>query len=263
LRFSVIRRQLLCVIDLWEESKTRKQRFWFFETRPQMFWFLKQGSRSLSFVDFSKRSEPLPYSSEDVEKLKRAPATPGVLDAILKRWSPRAYRDKAVSSADLKMIFEAAHWAASSSNEQPWRFMVGRKGDSTYQKIFDSLVEGNKVWAGSAPVLILSVGKKTFSSNGAADRYGLHDTGAATAYLALQATALGMHTHSMGGFDNEKARAAFDIPDDFEIGAVTTLGYSGDPEALPAQLKERELARRERKPLAEVVFAEWGKAAAL
>ena len=196
---------------------------------------------------------------ESLEKLKQAPATPGVIEPILKRWSPRAYSDKTVSPESLKEVFEAARWAASSSNEQPWRFLVGHRGDETYKKIFDSLVEFNQTWAKSAPVLILSAGKKTFTKNGDANHYSLHDVGAATAYLGLQATALGFHTHSMGGFDMAKARTLFNIPDDFEIGSVTALGYLGDPDTLPEKMKQMELAPRQRKPLGEIVFSEWEK----
>ena len=96
----------------------------------------------------------MPQTLEDLEKLKHAPAVPGVEDLFLRRWSPRALADKAVSTEDLKKIFEAARWAASSYNEQPWRFFLGRRGDATYQKIFDVLVEFNQGWAKSAPVLI-------------------------------------------------------------------------------------------------------------
>ena len=194
---------------------------------------------------------------EAIEKLKHAPALPGVVELILKRWSPRAFADKAVSTGDVKKLFEAAQWAASSSNEQPWRFLVGYRGDETYKKIFDSLVEFNQGWAKSAPVLILSAAKKNHSQNGNLNHYSLHDTGAATAYLSLQASALGLHTHSMGGFIHEKAREAFAIPEDFVIGAVTAVGYFGDPDTLPGPLRERETAPRQRKPLHELVFTAW------
>src|SRR6201992_3377851 len=102
----------------------------------------------------------------DLENLKHGPKDTGVLDLILSRWSPRAYSDKQVSSEDLKKIFTAASWAASSSNEQPWRFLVGHKGDETHTKIFDSLVEFNQAWAKAAPVLILTVAKTTFTKDG-------------------------------------------------------------------------------------------------
>ena len=200
-------------------------------------------------------------SPETVDKLKHAPAAPGVHETIRRRWSPRAFADKEVSSETLKSIFEAARWAASSSNEQPWRFLVGRRGDQTYEKIFNALVEFNQGWAKSAPVLVLSVAKKTFTGKDQPNAYGLHDTGAATAHIALQATADGLHTHSMAGFDHEQIRASFGIPSDYEIGSVTAIGYFGEPASLPDQLHKREVAPRERKPLAEFVFSEWEKPA--
>ena len=200
---------------------------------------------------------------EATEKLKHAPDVAGVQDLILRRWSPRAFSDKEVSTSELKTMFEAARWSASSSNEQPWRFLVGRRGDETYQKIFSALVEFNQSWANSAPVLVLSVAKKTFAGKGTPNRHNLHDTGAATANLALQATANGLHTHSMAGFDAEQARASFAIPSDYDIGAVTAVGYFGDPAALPEHLLKLEVAPRQRKPLEEFVFSDWEKPAKL
>jgi nitroreductase len=200
-------------------------------------------------------------SPEALEKLKHAPDEAGVEDFVRRRWSPRTYSDKEVTAAELKTLFEAARWAASSSNEQPWRFLVGRRGDETYQKIFNTLVEFNQSWAKSAPVLVLSVAKKTFTSNGKPNAYGLHDTGAASATLALQATADGLHTHSMAGFDREQARASFAIPSDYEIGAVTAIGYLGDPASLPEHLHKMEVSPRQRKPLEEFVFSAWEKPA--
>ena len=201
--------------------------------------------------------------SQDLDTLKYGPAESGVVDLIIKRWSPRSFADKPVSTADLTKIFTAAAWAASSYNEQPWRFLVGKKGDETYAKILDSLIEFNQVWAKTAPVLILSVGKKTFSQNSSPNAYGLHDTGAASANLSLQATALGMHTHGMGGVEKDKARTNFAIPDDFEVGAAWALGYVGEPEVLPEPYLEMEKMARTRKPLAEFVFSAWDTAAKL
>jgi nitroreductase len=198
-----------------------------------------------------------PFTTEALEKLKHAPEIPGVLDVFLKRWSPRAFSAKEVSPADLKRLFEAARWAASSYNEQPWRFLVGYRGDETYRKIFESLVEFNQSWAKSAPLLVLSTAKKIFTSNAAANRFALHDTGAATANLALEAVALGLHVHSMAGFDAEQARASLAIPNDYEMGSVTAIGYLGDSSTLPDGLREREEAVRERKPLKEIVFSSW------
>ena len=200
---------------------------------------------------------------DELEDVKAGPAESGVLDIILKRWSPRSYADKPVPSSDLTKIFTAAGWAASSTNEQPWRFLVGKKGDETYAKILDALVDFNKTWAATAPVLILSVAKKTFTKNGNPNGYALHDVGAASATMSLQATALGLHTHGMGGVDKEKARKLFAIPEDFEVGAAWALGYLGDPDALPESYQAMEKAARTRNPLNEFVFAEWEKPAEL
>ena len=204
-----------------------------------------------------------PLSPEAVEKLKHAPAVPGVLEVILARWSPRAFADKDVSAADLKKLFEAARWAPSSNNEQPWRFLVGHRGDAAYRKIFDSLVDFNQSWAKNAPVLMLSVAKKTFTPKGNPNRHFLHDTGAATAYLALQAVALGMHAHSMAGFEPETARASFAIPSDYEPCAVTAIGFVGDPGMLPDALRQREEAPRERNPIEKFVWNAWETPAGL
>ena len=199
----------------------------------------------------------------DLETLKHAPIALGLHDLIAARWSPRAFSDKKVSSEDLTKIFTAAGWAASSSNEQPWRFLVGKKGDDTYAKILDSLVPFNQDWAKSAPVLILTVAKKTFAKNGNPNGWALHDTGAASANMSLQALALGLHTHGMAGYDKDKARAHFDLPEDYETGAVWALGYLGDPETLPEHLKKMELSLRERKPLEAFVFNRWEISATL
>ena len=112
-------------------------------------------------------------------------------------------------------------------------------------------------------MLVLSAAKKTFTQSGQPNNYAMHDTGAATAYLGLEATALGMHTHSMAGFDRGKARASFAIPEDYDIGAVTAVGYLGDPSSLPEQLRQTEEAPRQRKPVEEFVFSSWGEAAKL
>lgn len=162
-----------------------------------------------------------------------------------------------MSVEQLEKLFDAARWAASSYNEQPWRFLVGQKGDETYETILDSLIEFNQGWGKGAPVLMLSVGRKMFARNGSPNHYALHDTGAATANLALEATALGLHTHSMAGFDGEKLRKALAIPTDYDMGAVTAIGYLGDVDPLPDALRAMETSPRERKPLAEFTFASW------
>ena len=203
-------------------------------------------------------------SANEVNQLKQAPAADDILHVILHRWSPRSFADRDVSGADLKKIFEAARWAASSYNEQPWRFLVGRRGSETYDKIFSSLGDFNKGWAGSAPVLILNAASTKFLRNGTPNRVALYDLGAAAATLSYQATALGLFTHQMAGFDGDVARKAFNIPEDYILGAVIALGYQGEPAALSnEQMIKQEVAKRERKPLSEIVLSGWGEPAKL
>jgi nitroreductase len=203
-------------------------------------------------------------SAIEVDHLKQAATVEGVLPAVRTRWSPRSFADREVSPADLVRVFEAARWSASSSNEQPWRFLVGRRGSSTYEKIFSTLVGFNKDWAGAAPMLILGTASTTFKHNGSANAYALYDLGAAGAALSLQASALGLRTHSMAGFDHAAARQIFQIPDDYLLGAVIALGYQGEPSALVNEkLVVQEIAPRTRKPLSEFVFTEWGTPADL
>jgi nitroreductase len=195
-------------------------------------------------------------TSETIEALKRASSIYGVEESILRRWSPRIFSDRQVYPEDLTRLFEAARWAASSYNEQPWRFLLGYKGDQTYNKIYGALITFNQLWAENVPIFVLSLAKKTLSANGSPNRYALYDTGAATAYLALQATTLGLHTHSIAGFDHERTRIAFSVPEQFEIGAVTAIGYLGDLDGLSEEKKAVELAPRKRKPLGDFVFSD-------
>ena len=196
-----------------------------------------------------------------LDEIKRGHSDAPVEDLLLVRWSPRAFADKPVSDADLASIFSAASWAASSYNEQPWRYLVGRKGDEAWNKIFQALLPFNQGWAKSAPVLYAGLAKKTFSHNQAPNGVAVHDLGAASANASLQAGALGLHTHGIGGFDREGLSKAFSVPEDFEPVACWTLGYLGDPESLPENFKATERQPRTRKSLAEVVFKEWGQPA--
>jgi nitroreductase len=203
-------------------------------------------------------------SAHEVNTLKQAPAVEGVLPAVLNRWSPRSFADREVSPEDLKKVFEAARWAASSYNEQPWRYLVGMRGSETYKKIFSTLIGFNQGWAATAPVLILGVASTKFTHNGAPNGYGLYDLGAASSYLTLQASELGLKTHQMAGFDQEAARKAFGIPEDYVLGSVIALGYLGEPAALGhEQMISMEVAPRERKPLSELVLSAWGEPAKL
>jgi nitroreductase len=202
-------------------------------------------------------------SIAEVNKIKHNPAVDGLLPAIAHRWSPRAFDGRPVSSADLTRVFEAARWAASSSNEQPWRYVVGVQGSDTYNKIFSTLVAFNKAWAGKASVLILGVASAKTGS-GRPNGYALYDLGAATAMLTLQAAELGLATHQMGGYDQQAAREALEIPADYALGSVIALGYQAEPASLANdQLIEREVTLRERKPLHDFVFSAWGTPADL
>jgi len=203
-------------------------------------------------------------SASEVNQLKQAPADPRILPVFLHRWSPRSFADRDVSPEDLKTIFEALRWTASSYNEQPWRYFVGKRGSETYQKIFQSLGEFNQMWARSAPVLILNVARTTFSHNNSHNPVALYDLGASAATMCYQAIALGIFTHQMAGYDRDVARKLFGVPDDYIFGAVTAMGYLGEPSALPnEQMVSQEVAPRSRKPLSEFVLSGWGQPANL
>lgn len=202
-------------------------------------------------------------TASEVHKLKKAPPAEGVLPVIHERWSARSFDEREVSAETLKKVFEAARWAASSGNVQPWRFLLGLKGSETHEKIAATLGGANKVWAPKAPVLILGT-VLAVNAKGAANPYALYDLGAASAYLTLQAAELGLTTHQMAGFDHEAARQSLGILGEYALGTVIALGYQGEPAALgDATLIEREITARTRKPLGEIVFSEWGKPAEL
>jgi len=187
---------------------------------------------------------------------KTASSLPTVHELIRNRWSPRSFSEKPVSLEDLATILDAGRWAASSYNEQPWRFIIAAKENAAdFQKLLGLLVPFNQAWAKSAAALMLIVAKKTFSHNNTPNGYALHDAGAALATMALQATALGLHMHGMAGFDHDRARTELGIPDDFAIAAFAALGYLGSPDQLPEGARQQEIAPRTRKPLAELAFA--------
>lgn len=203
-------------------------------------------------------------TASEVNQMKFAqPSTDGVLPVILERWSPRAFSDREVSSVDLKVIFEAARWAPSSFNEQPWRFFVGHRNSETYNKIAETLVPFNRAWAANAPVLILSVAKTRFSHNDSPNNYAVHDLGAADGFITLQAASMGISTHQMAGFDQARAREAFGIPEIYAIGSVMALGYQGDLSVLEEHYQGQEQSPRSRKPLNEIVLSAWDHAADL
>lgn len=190
-----------------------------------------------------------------------APAAALIHDLISHRWSPRAFESRPVAPEKLRSLFEAARWASSSYNAQPWYFIVATKDDhEDYKKVLDSFVEFNQGWAKNAPVVALSVAAHKMPHDGSPNRHAFHDVGQAAANLALQATAFGLQVHQMAGILPEKARQIFSIPADFEPVAGFAIGYPGDPATLPDGLRERENAPRARKLASSFVFTgEWGK----
>jgi nitroreductase len=182
---------------------------------------------------------------------------------IRDRWSPRSFEDKAIPEDVLRSLFEAARWAPSSNNEQPWAYIVATKDDKgNFDKILGTLVEFNVSWAKHASALAIAVAKLSFAQNHAPNRNAQYDTGAASALLSVEATARGLAVHQMAGFDPEKARTTFEIPEGWEAIAAMAIGYPGSPDSLPPKLKDRELAPRTRKPIREFVMTgNWGHAA--
>jgi nitroreductase len=175
---------------------------------------------------------------------------------FLDRWSPRAFTGETIDEATLHRFFEAARWAPSSFNSQPWRFIYGRRDTLHWQPIFDALSESNRLWAGRASVLIAVVSATTWVPPGKTDRQplGSHsfDTGAAWASLAFQATHAGWHAHGMGGFDRDRLRANLAVPEDHRLEAVVAIGKRADKSVLPESLQLREQPNQ-RRPLGELV----------
>lgn len=190
---------------------------------------------------------------------KASPDYP-VHEFIAERWSPYAFADRPVPEDDLRSLFEAARWAPSSYNEQPWSYIIAtRDNPEQFQDLLSCLVEGNQVWAKAAPVLALGVVSLKFARNGKANRAAIHDLGLAAGNLLFEATARGLFVHQMIGILPESARELYAIPEDSEAWTALAIGYKGDIASLPDTLKERDLAPRQRKPLNQFVYSgKWG-----
>ena len=184
-----------------------------------------------------------------------------ILEPLRQRWSPVSFSSTPVARETLLSLLEAARWAPSCYNEQPWRFVVGSRADdpAEFDGILATLVEGNAVWAKHAPVLILAVAKTTFSKNGSPNRHAPYDLGQAIGHLTAQAATLGLVMHQMAGFDAEKARSAFALPEDHDPLAVMALGFPGKPEDLETDaLRARDAnPERTRFPLSQLVLGEF------
>lgn len=172
---------------------------------------------------------------------------------FVKRWSPRAMSGEALSDAQLMALFEAARWAPSSYNNQPWRFLYAKRDTEHWPRFFDLLIEGNQRWAKNAAVLVLIISITHLEFDGSASVTYAFDCGAAWQNLALQATARGLVTHGMQGFDYEKAREVLQIPDDYSVQAMLAIGKPGRIEDLHERLRSREQPS-DRKHLSELVF---------
>jgi nitroreductase len=190
---------------------------------------------------------------QDIESIKQPALDYPVHPLIASRWSPRAYDTRPVEREKLQRIFEAARWAASSNNLQPWYFLVGIKGDEVFNKIVETLVEFNRLWAINAPVLALAIAKTT-NQKGELNRSYAYDLGQSVAMLSLQAMAEGVYTHQMGGFDSAAATASLKIPEDYTVLVAFTLGYKGDAGILHPNLHKLEISPRSRRHAGESVF---------
>ena len=191
----------------------------------------------------------------------RAPLHP----AVRGRWSPRAFDDRSVTCAALRSVLEAARWAPSAMNEQPWRFAVARREDGpAYEALLSCLNEANRRWAARAPVLMVVFAKRTYTKTGRPNAHAWHDVGGAVAGMAIQASALGLQLHQMGGILPERIAEVVGAPDDFEPVEGVALGYPGDPDALPDDLAARERAPRRRMDPEALFFGDrWGAPAAV
>ena len=192
---------------------------------------------------------------------KKASIDYPIHELLAERWSPYGFEDRPVAQADLRSLFEAARWAASSYNEQPWNFLVATKENpEEFARLLSCLVEANQEWAKAAPVLVLGVVSLKFSRNNKDNRAAVHDLGLAAGNLVVEATARGLCVHQMIGILPDKAREVYQIPEHYEAWTAMAIGYKADPAKLPDALKERDLTPRQRKPLSQFVFTgKWGQ----
>tara|TARA_A100001391_G_scaffold193797_2_gene169464 strand:+ start:586 stop:1191 length:606 start_codon:yes stop_codon:yes gene_type:complete len=192
---------------------------------------------------------------------KHAEPNHPVHDLITRRWSPYAFADRGVSREDLRSLFEAARWAASSYNEQPWSYLVARREDTdAFERLLSCLVEGNQEWAKHVPVLAIGCISLKFSRNGQTNAAAEHDLGLASANLTFEATSRGLVVHQMIGIFPGRVRSLYGLPDDVEAKTGLAIGYAAPVESVPDELRDRDLKPRQRKSLQEFVFGDkWGE----
>jgi len=184
---------------------------------------------------------------------KPASADHPIFDLLARRWSTRAFSDRSVDRETLASLFEAARWAPSSGNGQPWSFLVATKEDAAGHERLASVLNPGNAWARSAPVLALSVA--TLDRSDKPNRHAYHDLGLATENMVIQAHSMGLAVHMMGGFNVEMAREVFEVPARHDPVTMIAIGYPGDPASLPEDLRAKDLAPRQRKPIGEFVFS--------
>ncbi len=178
-----------------------------------------------------------------------------IIDPIKNRWSPVIFSDKNIDNETMRVLFEAARWAPSSYNDQPWRYVYAHRGSSEFNKIVDGLMEANAVWAKHASVLIITMSEKNYSIFPDKENYhSLYDLGAANAFLMNQATAMGLFTHSMGGIFRDVLQRNFNLSDSLHISSVIALGYHGSIEGKPIDWVQREKSPRSRREVGEFVL---------
>lgn len=180
-----------------------------------------------------------------------------VLDLIKNRWSPVGFSEKNVEPEKIQSMFEAARWAPSCYNEQPWSFIFATKNSIVnYGKILDCLAEGNQSWASKTPMLVLGLTKKTFDQNGYVNDHAKYDLGQAVAHLSIQASSDGLYLHQMAGFDPVKAREIFDIPDNYDAVVAIAIGYLAEEKDIPENFLARDKGKRIRKDTSEFIFSD-------
>jgi nitroreductase len=198
---------------------------------------------------------------------KNAVTSVPIHDLMHRRWSPRAYdANRPVTRAQLAALLEAARWSPSCNGVEPWRYLIWDRARDPegFEKAFETLSDGNKLWVKNVPLLMLSIASSDPLPPDRPNRYTQHDTGMASICLALQAVALGLIMHQMAGFNADKARAAFAIPADYTPMAMIALGYQGSTDVLDEETKKKELRERTRRPLGERFFeGGWGKSVRL
>ncbi|HSZ71435.1 MAG TPA: nitroreductase family protein [Cytophagaceae bacterium] len=186
-----------------------------------------------------------------MHSVKKATTHHPVIDLIKNRWSPRSFFQEEIEQEDLDTLLEAASWAASANNEQPWQYIYAHRGTEGYETIKSCLAPFNASWAKDAGVLMATIVQKNYTATQKDNRTAMHDVGMANANLLLQAVSMNIYGHPMGGFDLEKLHAVLNLKEDQDIACVIALGYLDIPDKLEEILRIRETQSRQRKALAE------------